>query len=96
MFVLYYKCEKYNYYKRDTEMKVNNVSSTNFNAGVKIRGNDNLGHKYLYNEINRLTNEYKIPATFRTEEIELPTVNIDILKRLNSLKIKFLNCEKHQ
>ena len=72
-------------------MKVNNVTSTNFGAGVRIRCTENKNHQYLYNEINDITKEFKIPATFRTQEIELPSITKDILKKLKDLGINFSN-----
>ena len=80
-------------------MKVNSISSTNginFMASIKIKGKENQGHKYLYNEVNQLTKDFCIPANFRTHEIELPSVNVDIMKELNKLKIKFSSGRKHQ
>ena len=76
-------------------MRVNNIEPTNFGAGVRIRGEENKGHKYLYNEINRLTKEFRIPATFRTKEIELPSVTVGVMRRLNDLKIRFYSGKKH-
>jgi len=72
-------------------MKVNNVSSTNFGAMARIKQANNKNHPYLYNEIMKLAKEYQIPATFRTKEIELTSVPINILRKLNKLKIRFSN-----
>ena len=72
-------------------MKVNNVSSTNFQAGIKIRGTENKGQKYLYNELLKLTKDYKIPANFHTNEVEFPSVSKSIIAKLNELGIKFNN-----
>ena len=77
-------------------MRINNIEPTNFGAKARIRGIDNQKHPFLYNEIIALTKEYKIPATFKTHEIELPSVTNDIFKRLNELKIKFFSDKKHQ
>ena len=76
-------------------MKINNIDSTNFCAKAYIRCAENQKHEYLYNEILNLTNKYKIPANFRTEDIDLPSVSTDILKTLNKLKIKFYSGKKH-
>lgn len=77
-------------------MRINNIEPTNFGAKARIRGIDNQKHPYLYNEIIALTKEYKIPATFKTHEIELPSVSNDVMKKLNELKIKFFSGKKHQ
>jgi hypothetical protein len=70
-------------------MRVNSIVPTNFQAGVKIRCVENKEHKYLYNEVNNITREFKIPATFKTHEIELPSVSEKIIAKLNELGIKF-------
>lgn len=70
-------------------MKINSITPTNFRAGVKIIGAENKTHQYLYNEVNKITKDFKIPATFRTHEIELPTVTKAIVAKLNELGIKF-------
>jgi len=72
-------------------MKVNRILSTNFGAGVSIHCVDNPNHKYLYNEVNDITREFKIPANFHTYKIELPTVSKAIIDKLNELGIKFKN-----
>lgn len=70
-------------------MQINKISQTNFNAGVKIKANENTAKKYLYNEVNDITKKYKIPATFMTHEIDLPTVSKLVLARLQELGIKY-------
>ena len=70
-------------------MQVNNISSTNFQAGVRIKSIENRHKNFLYNEVNDITKEYKIPANFRTHDIELPSVSKAILAKLNALGIKF-------
>jgi len=70
-------------------MKVNQISSTNFGTIVRIKSADNSKHPFLYNEIEQLRKDYRIPANFKTHEIELPSVSVDILHKLNELKIKF-------
>lgn len=72
-------------------MKVNNISPTEFGAMARIKQSRNKSHRYLYNEIIDLTNEYKIPATFKTGEIILPSVSVSIFRELNKLKIRFSN-----
>ena len=67
------------------------TNQTSFHAGVRIKGSDNLKHNFLYNEIIKLTNDFKIPANYKTEEIVLPSVSKDILKKLKELKIIFSN-----
>ena len=76
-------------------MKTNAVTPTNFQSGVKIRAAENKSHKFLYNEVLELTRKQGLPANFRTHEIELPSVTIDIMKMINSLKIKFYSGKKH-
>ncbi len=70
-------------------MKINNISSVNFN-GIHINASENKSNKYLYNQIQEITNVYKVPATFRTYSIELPTVTNEIIKKLTELGIKFV------
>ena len=72
-------------------MKIKSITPTNFQAGVRILGAENKSHQYLYNEINNITKEYKIPATFHTNMIELPSISEQIIKKLNELGIKFNN-----
>ena len=72
-------------------MKVNNISSTNFGAGIMIKATENRKCKFLYNHVNDLTNEFHIPANFRTHEIELPSVSKAIILKLKDLGIKFSN-----
>ena len=72
-------------------MKVNNVCSTNFGAGIRINSAENKSCQFLYNKVNSLTYEFKIPATFHTHEIELPTVSKAVLEKLKSFGIKFSN-----
>lgn len=72
-------------------MKIHSVTPTSFQSGVRIRGAENKAHKYLYNELLGITKEYRVPANFRTQEIELPNVSEAILKKLNELGIKFSN-----
>ena len=72
-------------------MKVNSISSTNFQTGIRISAKENENCKYLYNHVNNLTKEFHIPATFHTKEIELPSVSKAILSRLQELGIKFSN-----
>ena len=68
-------------------MRVNNVSSTNFGTGIKINAKENKKCEFLYNHILNLTNEFHIPANFRTKEIELPSVPREVLYRLKKLGI---------
>ena len=72
-------------------MKVNNISSTNFGAGVRIASIDNKHRPFLYNDVEAIRKEFKIPANFHTNEIELPSISKAILKRLQDLGIKFNN-----
>lgn len=76
-------------------MKVSYVSSTNFGANIRIKSADNNKHKFLYNEMIDFTRYHGIPANFRTHEIELPSVSVEILQKLNKLKIKFYSGKKH-
>ncbi len=72
-------------------MKVNSILSTNFGAGITINAAKNENCKYLYNQVQDITNEFHIPANFHTKEIELPNVSKAILTRLQELGIKFSN-----
>ena len=72
-------------------MYINSITPTNFQAGIKILKSENPERTYLYNEINKLTNEFKIPATFKNREIELPSVSKAILLKLKELGIKISN-----
>ena len=72
-------------------MKVYGITSTNFNGGIKILAAENKGNEYLYNHIQKMTNEYKIPATFHNNKIELPSISKIIVEKLNELGIKFRN-----
>lgn len=76
-------------------MKVNNIASTNFGVNVRIKSADNKKHQFLYNEIEQLRKDYRIPVNFKTHEIELPSVSVNILKVLNELKIRFYSGKKH-
>lgn len=72
-------------------MKIHSITSTNFNGGVQIIVAENKENKYLYNHILNMTKEFKIPATFHTDMIELPSISKSIIAKLNELKIKFSN-----
>ncbi len=72
-------------------MRIDAIRPTNFKGGVNINAAQNKECKYLYNKLLALTNEYKIPANFRTYEVELPTVTKVIIEKLNELGIKFSN-----
>ena len=72
-------------------MKIMGVEPISFNAGVRIMDSENTGHKYLYNEVLNMTREMKIPATFYSTKIELPSITKSVLARLNELGIKFNN-----
>ena len=71
------------------DMKVYNITSTNFGTGVCVRAAKNRKNKYLYNQILAMTNEYKIPANFLTDKIQLPSVTNQILNDLKKLEIKY-------
>ena len=70
-------------------MRINNIEPTSFRASVRINCFENKGRIYLYNEVNNLTNEFRIPATFTTTEIELPAVSEKVINKLKELGIKF-------
>jgi predicted metal-dependent TIM-barrel fold hydrolase len=72
-------------------MKINSIEPTTFNAGIKILCNENKGNQYLYNHVLKIARDYKIPATFHTDKIELPSVTKAILEKLNEFKINFSN-----
>ena len=70
-------------------MKVNNITSTNFGSGICISAAKNRNNKYLYNQILAMTKEYKIPANFLTDKIQLPSVTNQILNDLKKLEINY-------
>ena len=72
-------------------MRINSIQPINFGTKAHIRCIDNKDHPLLYNEIISIVKEFKIPANYRTQEIELPSVSNDIIKKLNELKIKFIS-----
>ena len=75
-------------------MRIDSISPASFKAAVKIRGAENQGRVYLYNEVNSLMREFRIPAVFKTEEIDLPSVSNQIISKLNKLGIKFISVSK--
>ena len=74
-------------------MKTNRIEVTNFNAQISINANQNKRTKYLYNTVLKMTNAYKIPATFETDTIFLPRTTEEILQKLNKLNIKYTKTE---
>ncbi len=76
-------------------MKISSIQSTTFQAKANIKAIDNKKHPYLYNEVLEIARIYKVPATFRSHEIELQTVSNEIYKKLNELKIRFYGGKKH-
>ena len=73
-------------------MKVYSIHPTTFKAGIGIKSANNKQHQFLYNEVLKLTRDFKIPANFRSKEIELPSISEKIIEKLNELGIKF--CQK--
>ena len=76
-------------------MRIEKIQPIGFDGVAKIRGLDNKKHPFLYNEIENLRKEFKFPANFKTQEIELPSVSVDIFRKLNELKIRFYSGKKH-
>ena len=76
-------------------MKVYSVQPSAFGANAKIKAIDNKKHPFLYNEVLKLSRIQGIPVNFRTHEIELPSVDLEIYKKLNELKIRFYSGKKH-
>ena len=72
-------------------MKINSVSATNFGSGVRILGSENKTHKFLYNEVNNITKEFNVAATFHSDKIELPFVTQQVIKKLKELRINFID-----
>ena len=72
-------------------MKVNSISSVGFGAGVNIIGSENKHRQYLYNDIEAIRKEFKIPVLFHTQKVELPSVSKAVIAKLNELGIKFKN-----
>ena len=75
-------------------MRINSINPTNFGSGIKIMSVENKGRTYLYNEVGDLMREFRIPAVFKTQEIELPSVSNNIILRLKELGIKFISMKK--
>ena len=75
-------------------MRINSINPTSFGAGIKIMSVENKGRTFLYNDVNDLMREFHIPAVFKTEEIELPSVSNNIISRLRELGIKFISMKK--
>lgn len=55
---------------------------------------ENIGHKYLYNEVLEIVQEERIPAIFANVEINLPSTTKAALERLKALNIKYIIAEK--
>lgn len=72
-------------------MKIHSITSTNFYGGINIKAAENKENQHLYNHILNITKEFKIPATFHTNEIELPSVSKAVIAKLKELGIKFNN-----
>ena len=75
-------------------MRIDSISPASFKAAVKIRGAENVGRVYLYNEVDSLMREFRIPAVFKPKEIELPSVSNEFISKLNKLGIKFISMSK--
>ena len=75
-------------------MRINSINPTNFGTGIRIISVENKGRTYLYNEVGDLMREFHIPAVFKTEEIELPSVSGNFISRLKDLGIKFISMKK--
>lgn len=65
-------------------MKVNRITFT----GIKVYPQENKDVKFLYNKLLDTVQKEKLPATFKTDVVELPT-NDRLIEILNKLKIKF-------
>lgn len=72
------------------------IAPVSFKAGVYIGRNagNNKAHKYLYNEVMAVVEEYKIPAVVKTKGIDLPSVTENILEKLSKFGIEFKKLEK--
>ena len=73
-------------------MRVNNIGPTNFGAGVRIIDAENRDCEFLYNKLEDIRVKYKIPANFKTHEVELPSVTRSICASLKKMGIKY--CSK--
>ena len=71
-------------------MKADRISNINFNSkNIIIKASENKSNPYLYNQVLGITNDLKIPANFRTHEINIPTLAENVQKMLKELKIKY-------
>ena len=53
-----------------------------------INRQENKHRQYLYNEVFKFIKEQKIGASFKTNEIEIPSVQYSALNKLKALGIK--------
>lgn len=76
-------------------MQITRIGGPSFN-GVNINAKQNAEVKFLYNKVLDVVRENKIPATFATDYIDLPTTNKTILDKLTEFGIKFTEIIKKE
>ena len=70
-------------------MRTAPVSNKLYRAQAIIKTKANKNHVYLYNEMSDFITKNKIGAVFKNNEIELPSISLQLLEKLRKLGIKF-------
>ena len=71
-------------------MKIDRLQQVSFGSkNIIIKASENKTNPYLYNNVQTITRELKIPANFRTHEINLPTIAENVQKMLKEFKIRY-------
>ena len=68
-------------------MKIHSITSTNFYGGINIKAAENAGNAYWYYHVMKITRDFKLPASFYTDNIELPSVSKAVIAKLKELGI---------
>jgi len=55
----------------------------------QYKGNDMNSRPYLFNEVQKLVEDDRLPANFYTAHIDLPRANGNTVNKLNELGINF-------
>ena len=64
------------------------------NRGIIVKRTDNMQCDLMYNIVLDLTRSLKLPAIFRTHEIQLSTTTKELLEKLNKANIKYSEITK--
>jgi len=72
-------------------MKIQSITPTSFNGGLNIMAAENKGNELWSYHVLKIARDFKLPANFHTNNIELPSVSKAIIEKLNELGIKFNN-----